>query len=66
VKWSEGPSNRVSIIIRRNIDQLKFTANMAVSFVTFFHIILVLFCIIVYMIYVLLFNFVKVAVNQEE
>jgi len=42
VKWSEGLRDRVSIIIRSYINNMKFYC--------FFHILLVLFCIIVYLV----------------
>jgi hypothetical protein len=60
-KCSESLSNRVSNIIRRYIDHMKFAAYMAFSFIIFLHVLLVLFFKSLYIwLYVLYtFNFVS-------
>jgi len=50
VKCSESPSNRVSNIIRRYKNYMRFAAYMVFSFITFFRVLLVQFFIIVCMI----------------
>ena len=64
VKWSEGLRKRVSIIIRKYTDLMKFAACMDMSFITFFYIFCSIFyhCIYGCMFCMLLFNFVQVSV----
>ena len=48
VKCSVGPSNRVPVTITIYTDNIQFAVHMALSFITFLYIPLVLFCITVY------------------
>ena len=60
VKGSESLSNRVSGVMRRYVERLKFAVCMDFLFIIFFHVLLVPFFIIAYMVVwfcMLLFNF---------
>jgi hypothetical protein len=63
VKCIENLSNRVSNIIRRYIDHMKFAAYMAFSFIIFLHVLLVLFypCVYGCMFCILLFSSISYA-----
>jgi hypothetical protein len=50
LKCSEGISKRASNIMIRYIDNTKFTADMGLLSITFFHIVLIIFFIILYMV----------------
>ena len=62
MKWSEGLSNRMSNIIRRYIDHMKFGAYMAFSFITFLHVLLVPFFL---SLYIWLFNLYNECFTKE-
>ena len=61
MKCSESPSNRVSNIIRRYMEHMKFAACVAFSFIIFLHDMLFFFLslCIWFVFYILLFSFVS-------
>jgi len=60
MKWSEGLSNRVSIIIRRYIDRIRYVDYMVVPFIIFFLVVWFYFVSLCKWLFVLCFCIISV------